>query len=57
MVAARARRDQAAATSRRAGLEPRPDMKVGVAGGRDEASEENLMEFRLSIPLPLFDQQ
>lgn len=56
MVAARARRDQAAATSRRAGLEPRPDMKVAVAGGRDEASEENLMELHLSIPLPLFDQ-
>lgn len=56
MVAARARRDQAAATARRAGLETRPDVKVGVAGGRDEATEENLMEFRLSLPLPLFDK-
>jgi cobalt-zinc-cadmium efflux system outer membrane protein len=56
MVAARARRDQAAATARRAGLEPMPDVKVGVAGGRDEAAEENLMEFRLSLPLPLFDR-
>ena len=56
MVAARARRDQAAATSRRAGLEPLPDVKVGVAGGRDEAAEENLMELRFTIPLPLFDR-
>ena len=56
MVAARARRDQAVATLRRAGLEPRPDVTVGVAAGRDEAAEENLMALRLSIPLPLFDR-
>jgi len=56
MVAARARRDQAVATLRRAGLEPRPDVTVGVAAGRDEAANENLMAFRLSIPLPLFDR-
>ncbi len=56
MVAARARRDQALATLRRAGMEPLPDVKVGVAGGRDEAANENLMAFRLTIPLPLFDR-
>ncbi|MEI6675948.1 MAG: TolC family protein [Verrucomicrobiota bacterium] len=56
MVAARARRDQAVATLRRAGLEPRPDVTVGVAAGRDEAANENLMALRLSIPLPLFDR-
>ncbi|MCX6868123.1 MAG: TolC family protein [Verrucomicrobia bacterium] len=56
MVAARARRDQAVATLRRAGLEPRPDVKVGLAGGRDESAEENLMELRFTIPLPLFDR-
>jgi cobalt-zinc-cadmium efflux system outer membrane protein len=56
MVAARARRDQAIATARRAGLEPMPDVKFGLAGGRDEATEENLMEFRISFPLPLFDR-
>ena len=56
MVAARARRDQAVATARRAGLDPMPDVKVGVAGGRDESTEENLMELRFSIPLPLFDR-
>ena len=56
MVAARARRDQAAATLRRAGLEPGPDVKLGVAGGRDEAANENIVAFRLSIPLPLFDR-
>jgi cobalt-zinc-cadmium efflux system outer membrane protein len=56
MVAARARRDQAVATLRRAGLEPRPDVTVGVAAGRDQAFGENLMALRLSIPLPLFDR-
>jgi cobalt-zinc-cadmium efflux system outer membrane protein len=56
MVAARARRDQALATLRRAGLEPRPDVTVGVAAGRDEAANENQMALRLSIPLPLFDR-
>jgi cobalt-zinc-cadmium efflux system outer membrane protein len=57
MVAARARRDQAVATLRRAGLEPRPDVTVGVAAGRDEAANENLMALRFSIPLPLFDRK
>ncbi|MEI8037231.1 MAG: TolC family protein [Verrucomicrobiota bacterium] len=56
MVAARARRDQAAAAVRRAGLDPLPDIKVGVAGGRDEAAEENLLELRFTVPLPLFDR-
>lgn len=56
MVAARARRDQAAATLQRAGLDSRPDVTVGVAAGRDEAANENLMAFRLSIPLPIFDR-
>lgn len=56
MVAARARREQAVAVLRRADLEPLPDVKVGVAGGRDEAANENLMAVRFSIPLPLFDR-
>lgn len=56
MVAARARRDQALATSRRATLEPMSDVKVGVAGGRDHAAEENLVELRVSIPVPFFDR-
>ena len=56
MVAARARRDQALATLRRAGLEARPDVTVGVAAGRDAAANENQLAFRLSIPLPLFDR-
>ena len=56
MVAARARLDQAVATLRRAGLEPRPDVTLGVSAGRDEAANENLMALRLSIPLPLWDR-
>jgi cobalt-zinc-cadmium efflux system outer membrane protein len=56
MLAARARLDHAVATMRRAGLEPRPDVTLGVAAGRDEAANENLMALRLSIPLPLWDR-
>jgi cobalt-zinc-cadmium efflux system outer membrane protein len=56
MLAVCARRDQAVAAARRAGLESMPDIKVGVAGGRDESAEENLMELRFTFPLPLFDR-
>jgi len=53
MAAARARRDQAAATLQRAALESKPDVTVNVAAGRDEAADETLMALRLSIPLPI----
>jgi cobalt-zinc-cadmium efflux system outer membrane protein len=56
MLAVCARHDQAVAAARRAGLESMPDIKVGVAGGRDESAEENLMELRFTFPLPLFDR-
>jgi cobalt-zinc-cadmium efflux system outer membrane protein len=54
--AALAGRAQAELELRRARLEPLPDVKFGVAGGRDEASNETLMEFRVSLPLPVFDR-
>ena len=54
--AAMANRDRAALELRRAKLEPWPDATFGVAGGRDEGQNETLMEFRVSIPLPLFDR-
>ena len=51
-----ANRERAELESRRAKLEPLPDVRLGVAGGRDEAVNETLMEFRISLPLPLFDR-
>jgi outer membrane protein, heavy metal efflux system len=54
--AARANRERAELEWRRARLEPLPDVTLGVAGGRAEAENESLVEFRVSLPLPLFDR-
>lgn len=54
--AARAGREGAELEWRRAKLDPLPDVTFGVAGGRDAALDENLLEFRVSLPLPLFDR-
>ncbi len=56
MVTARAKCRYAEATARRAEINHLPDPKFGVAGGRDQAADESLVEFRLSLPLPLFDR-
>lgn len=56
-VGARAARDRAELELRRARLEPLPDVKVGVAGGRENDSDRSsIVEFRLSLPLPLIDR-
>jgi cobalt-zinc-cadmium efflux system outer membrane protein len=54
--AAVAGKERAELELRRARIEPMPDVAVGVAGGRDSGQDETLMEFRLSLPLPLFDR-
>ncbi len=56
MVAARAKSRLAGATVRRAEIDHMPDPKVGISAGRDEAVNENLVELRLSIPLPFLDK-
>lgn len=56
MTAALAARDRAQLAVRRAGLEPYPNVKVGAAGGRIGASDESIVEFRLSLPLPIIDR-
>ncbi len=53
---ASANRDRAELELRRAKLEPWPDVTLGVAGGRAEGENETLMEFRVSLPLPIFDR-
>jgi cobalt-zinc-cadmium efflux system outer membrane protein len=40
----------------RARLAALPDATVGAAYGRDAAADEDLVEFRVALPLPLFDR-
>jgi len=53
--AAQAQVDQAALDSRRARLEPYPDVKLGVAGGRLGETDQSILELRLAVPLPILD--
>ena len=48
---ARAQLDQ-----RRARLDPYPDVKVGVAGGRIGATDESIIQLGFSVPLPILDR-
>jgi len=55
-VAARTARDRAELDLRRARLEPYPDVRAGVAGGRLGDTDESIVELRFSLPLPLMDR-
>ena len=55
-LAARTARDRAELDLRRARLEPYPDVKAGVAGGRLGETDEPIAELRFSLPLPLIDR-
>ncbi len=55
-VGARTARDRAELELRRARLEPYPDVKVGVAGGRLGETDESIVELHFSLPIPLFDR-
>ncbi len=54
--AAQANLERAQLESRRARLEPYPDMKVGFAGGRIGESDQTIIQVGLSLPLPLLDR-
>lgn len=56
MVAARAKVDRAELEGRRARLEPYPDVKVGVAGGRIGETGESIVELGFTLPLPIIDR-
>jgi cobalt-zinc-cadmium efflux system outer membrane protein len=56
LAKAAANRQRAELELRRAKLEPLPDLTLGIAGGRDRAEDETLLEFRVSLPLPLWDR-
>jgi cobalt-zinc-cadmium efflux system outer membrane protein len=55
-AAAQANLDRAELANRRARLEPYPDVKVGVAGGRVGETGESIIELGFSLPLPLLDR-
>ena len=56
MATARLAGDRARLELRRARLEPYPDVTAGVAGGRDGGSDSSIIQFRLSLPLPIIDR-
>jgi cobalt-zinc-cadmium efflux system outer membrane protein len=56
LAAARANKERAELDDQRAKLDPWPDVTFGVAGGRDMATKEDMLMFRVSLPLPLFDR-
>jgi outer membrane protein, heavy metal efflux system len=55
-AAAQVNVDRAQLEYRRARLEPYPDMKVGVAGGRIGETDESIVQLGFSVPLPLLDR-
>jgi cobalt-zinc-cadmium efflux system outer membrane protein len=56
VLAARANQDRAELELRRARLEPYPDVKVGVAGGRIGETDESIIQMGFSLPLPIIDR-
>jgi outer membrane protein TolC len=56
ICAALANRQRGELELRRARLEPWPEVTLGLAGGHDAADKDTLMEFRVSLPLPVFDR-
>ena len=55
VVAARANQDRAGLALRRARLEPYPDVRVGISGGRIGETDESILQLGFSLPLPVID--
>jgi cobalt-zinc-cadmium efflux system outer membrane protein len=53
---AQANLERARLESRRARLEPYPDVKLGVAGGRIGATDESIIQLGFTLPLPILDR-
>ena len=56
LSAAQANLDRAQLESRRARLEPYPDVKVGVSGGRIGETDQSIIQLGFSLPLPILDR-
>lgn len=55
-AAAQVNLDRAQLANRRARLEPYPDVKVGVSGGRVGESDQSIIQLGFSLPLPILDR-
>lgn len=55
-AAAQANLDRAQLANRRARLEPYPDVKVGVSGGRIGETDQSIIQLGFSVPLPIIDR-
>jgi outer membrane protein, heavy metal efflux system len=56
VVAARANKERTEAENRRARLEPYPDVKLGAAGGQDSGGGGSIVQFTVSVPVPIIDR-
>jgi cobalt-zinc-cadmium efflux system outer membrane protein len=56
VMAARASKERTEAEYRRARLEPYPDVKLGAAGGQDAGGGGSIVQFTLSVPVPIIDR-
>lgn len=56
VLAVKTSRDRAELELRRARLEPYPDVRMGVAGGRIGETGQSIIQMGLSIPLPIIDR-
>ena len=56
MVAAKANRAQAELALRRARLEPYPDVRMEVSGGRIGETGQSIIQLGFAVPLPIIDR-
>ncbi len=56
VLAVKTSRDRAELEFRRAGLEPYPDVRMDVAGGRIGETGQSIIQMGLSVPLPIIDR-
>ncbi len=55
-AAAKANLDRAQLEHRRARLEPYPDVKVGLSGGRSGEEDQSIIQLGFTLPLPIIDR-
>ncbi|HOW63905.1 MAG TPA: TolC family protein [Verrucomicrobiota bacterium] len=56
VLAVKTNRDRAELELRRARLEPYPDVRMGLAGGRIGETGQSILQLELSVPLPIIDR-
>jgi outer membrane protein, heavy metal efflux system len=56
VLAVKTSRDRAELELRRARLEPYPDVRMGVAGGRIGETGQSIIQLGFSVPLPIIDR-